>query len=179
MKQLNNLSTGEVIEIYKVKESGIYYTIYENTLFKELDIFGISKRVDLYSKTFKTSLNSPTVEEAEEEATISKILETETSFVDNGDIQNWNILIGSTGQQTVIRIIITNEAYDNALVDRDKVGGEYYLLNQVINYANTLPSNTSNVRTYGLAQYVEDLLPEHRFVLESYIGKGVTIENKL
>jgi hypothetical protein len=179
MKYLNNLNTGEVIRISKISDTGIYYTIYENKVYADQNLFGKDKRIDTNISDITFNNISGSFLDIKYEAAIRLLSTIETDYIVNEDEQNWNITVGSTNNPTTVRITIPNNVYDKALMARDNNTNQYYMLWQVINYCqNGLPTGTANCTYNAMVQYLEEILPEHLYVVEQYINQGVVIEYK-
>ena len=185
MKQLNNKITGEIITFHKSSETGIYYTIFENSIFLKDDKFGISKRIDAIDKLTEFAKNlfqNPTisVNEVIELATLIKIIEVEPGYEISEDSQNWYISIGSTGEPTNLRLLIPNKAYDSALRAKNNETDFYYPLWLVIAFGTeTIDAKFSQITYNSIVLYLLELLPEHEAILKMYENDGVIIEFKL
>lgn len=189
MKYLNCISHGEnggrLLRIKKISDSGIYYNIYENYSFlsKNLllnDELGISqsKRIDNSIGSIEIN-HGGFLSELIYEAALEVILQIETAFIINEDEYNWNVIYGSTNNETLFRITIPNNVYDKALMARDNSDNEFFMLWQVIDFCQKeLPVTTSNLTYNAMVQYLEEILPEHLSIIESYIKYGVSIEQK-
>lgn len=177
MNILNNKTTGQVISIDKISENNIYYTIYENTWFQSKKLFGIEKStgkgIDNTIRVNKTVFPDLTIsgDEYRNYVAMLQVVAIETGFTIETDVQNWYILIGSTNLPTTVRVFIPNKAYDLALGDRDNEEGTYYLLWQVISgVQSTLPTNTAQITYNCLCQYLEEIYPQSKEVLDYYIA---------
>lgn len=179
MKYLNNLNTGEVIRINKISDTGIYYTIYENKVYADQNLFGKDKRINIDNINDISFNNiSGSFNDIKYEAAIRLLSTIETDYTLNEDEQNWNIPDGSE-TKTTLRITIPNNVYDKALMDRDKPNNNYFMLWQVIDYCqNGLSTITANCTYNAMVQYLEYINPEHLYVVEQYIDEGVVIEYK-
>lgn len=184
MKYLNNTITGELIKLDKVSDNGIYYSIFENKPFKDELKFPVSARIEntIKSKMITEDYSGKSVLELESDIALECIIDSINSegWLINEDSQNWYIKKGSTGADTLIRLTIPNHAYDSALKDKDNSNGQYYPLWQVISFGTeNIDAKFSQITYNAIVIYLEELLPEHRQVIEMYASDGVVIEEKL
>jgi hypothetical protein len=177
---LNNIKTGELIRINKISDTGIYYTIYENKVYADSNLFPKDKRVNIDNiNNISFTGISGTFEDIKYEAAIRLLSTIELDYTLNEDEQNWNIPKGSLGDNTTLRITIPNNVYDKALMARDDNSNSYYMLWQVIDYCqNGLKTITSNCTYNAMVQYLVEIFPEHLYVVEQYINDGVVVEYK-
>lgn len=168
MQYLNNTQTGEVIKVTKTKDIGIYYEIYENTYCRDNSLFPILKVTDKRDNTIIP--NEPLNENDLIEYTSNlKVLEIETSFGLNNDIQNWCVQKGSTGLDTTLRVIIPNSLIIKSL----NTGSPLDLLLKGIEPLKDFLKKSNNFSV----QYLEELYLESRAILEMY--PEIIIENKI
>ncbi len=184
MKQLNNTKTGEIITYQKSKESGIFYTIWENSFYRDQNLHGISKRCDAFDPNIelnKSLFEGETLTNAEVEELLSyfKIQEVEIDFELSDELRNWYISKGSTTLDTLFRLFITNKAYDNALKAKNTPADFYYPLWMVISFGTeNIDSKFSQITDYSIVLYLEELLPKHQQILEMYVDDDVLIQIK-
>ena len=113
MIQLNNYSNGSIILVDKMKESGVYYKLYDNPYFKDLGLNAQDKRVDYVSHTFQSALVNPTLEEFINDGCIANILAVETGFEVSTDSQCWLMDIKP------IRIVANEKILEHILIADD------------------------------------------------------------
>jgi len=167
MKQLNN-ANGRVISIDKIdiQNNRIVYSIHE---------FG-DKNVKLSQESHKfTEINlqdylSETVNYTDlvnEQLAVEK----ETGYTYSDDNQNWTILKGSEGNDTLIRVYIPA-----SLINKEVNTGSAFdlLMKQMSPLAPFTQRNG-----VGSMQYLEELTEPAISILNSHLEDGVKIENKI
>jgi hypothetical protein len=91
--------------------------------------------------------------------------------VESIEPSNWVYATGSTGLETMVRI----------LIPADLIGKEMFTgspIDQLIQAMSPLAPWTTRGAN-SIVQYLEELLPEHKSLLESYNNDGIIIEYKL
>jgi hypothetical protein len=152
--QLNNLINGRIAIIDKID-------FYQNLIVYSTCEFGlipISQSKHIPAQSLKDLL-SQTVNC---ENSCLQILKTEvlTDFEISTDVKNWTVIKGSTGIDTTIRVFIPA----NVLVQVLNTGNDLDLLIKSME-----PLASFAVRDIsGSMQYLEELHPEHRAILEQY-----------
>jgi hypothetical protein len=184
MKQLNNKTTGEIITYSKSKETGIFYTIWENSFYRDLSQHGLNDRIDYFDEKIEIEKtifegNFISTELVRDYQTLLQLQSNFKDFDISTDLRNWHIESGSTGKETLYRVFITNKAYDNALKTKNDPTGQFYPLWMVISFGTeTIDAKYSQITDNSIVLYLVELLPEHRQILEMYVNDGVIIENK-
>jgi len=166
--QLNNITTGEIININKSKDSGIFYEIFENKYCLEHNLFPINKVCEKRDSDLLPTIPL-TENQLIELSSQLEILKTETNFELSNDLQNWCIKKGSEGGDTLIRLLIPN----TLIIKELNTGSNLDLLIKAIESLSPFAIRGVNYST----QYLEYLLPEHRIIVESY--PEIIIENKV
>ena len=171
--QLNNIENGRIAKISDIdfKQNRVIYSIYESLVYDTEGNIILAPLVGSFRFNPKIKLESlldttfnPTeycYQKLQEEI----LLDYEISE----DIQNWAIETGSTGELTTIRVYIPAA-----------------ILNEVLNTGEPLDlliqdmkplSPFAQRKEFGSMQYLENLLPEHREILETY--PTIKIEEKI
>ena len=179
MKYLNNKTNGNVIRITKVSDSAIYYSIFENSVFADKNEFAKSIVIAESINDVMVLEVNKTLIEVKQDCALQIISDNEPDFTIENDEKNWYITKGSTGIDTSIRLFIPNMAYDSALADKDNPEGLFFMLWQVISFGTTnIDAKFSQITYNSIILYLEELLPEHKSIIEMYADFGVLIEYK-
>ena len=162
--QLNNTSTGQIIRLAKVSNTGIAYDLYQNGLITSGERLAVSDTIDeSYVPDVTMSINDL------KEYLAYEILATKhTGFEESDDVKNWCIEKGSTGIDTTIRVFIPANLVSENVYTSSPLGQLMEAMQPLQEFA---------IRNdVGVVQYLEELLPEDRAILEMY--NNIIIENK-
>lgn len=156
--QLNG-QNGVVIQYVTTSINAITYNIYENDIFCNLNLYPVGANCN----GFDTSL-IPAIpynyNDLVNFITLNKINETEVNYVFSEINQNWAIDEGSTGEPTIVRILIPDN-FEFKYLSEDE---ELAFLFTVFADLKEWQLKTDNCTM----QYLEELLPEHKAIIERY-----------
>lgn len=162
--QLNNITTGQVITLVSSNETGISYDIYENAIYRDKGInakrCSTSKVIDKdIIPAIPLSVNLLTEQES-----LDILIQELEGFTYNSDVQNWKF------NDRLLRVLIPNELFNSSLAKQDNLG-------QLLLVMIPTVKDFTITSEHCVLVYLEELLPEHRYILEQY--SDIVIDNKL
>lgn len=168
---LINKTTGQILEVLAV--NGAYGTVtcqlYDNGIYLKL---GKVTKIDAIA--FNPTVTCPTPMNYAE---FMEYIGVETAkafyagFVEEEDLVNWCKPMGSTDSPTTIRVLIPNE-----LMAKEVFTGSP--LDQLIQ-GMSIYKEWCTRGELSIVQYLVELLPEHKYVLDAYSDKGVIVEYRV
>ncbi len=168
---INNTTNGNVIKINKIKDTGTFYNIYENTYCAENNLYPIKKKTDARDTTLVPS-EPMNEEDLRKHTSKLKILEAETNFELSDDEQNW--LIDSRPIRMLMKNTFLNEVLTKdehrplSIIIREELDANYNSDEKFIFVGN-------NYQT----AYFLDIDDEDEPIITPYIAQGkIIIENK-
>lgn len=169
-KILINKTTGQVINVVKIMrtEDSILYHLYDNGI-----DFMNNKPLKSETVKFDTTAVPETpmnFSELTDFLGVKTVQAMYSGFEISDEGLNWVHEVGSTGEKTTIRVFLPHELLG-------KIFGDGSPLDQLVQAMKVFkPWVVSGDR--GNVQYLIELLPEHRVLLEMYSSQGVIIQDK-
>lgn len=170
-KILINKTTGQIIEILGVNRNTetVTYQIYDNGINLSLGKVSMIKSI-VFNPTIVCSIPR-TYTEFMEYIGVETVKAMHPTFEESEDLINWCRPIGSTDEPTTIRVLIPND-----LMAKEIFTGSP--LDQLVQ-AMSVYKEWCTRGELSLVQYLVELLPEHKYILDSYVSQGVIIDYKV
>jgi hypothetical protein len=168
MKALINNTTGEILQYFKVlrSEQKVVYRLYANGLLYNQQI---AKEDGMLPLNLETVCPNPsTYDQFMEYIGVETLKQSFQGFTESEE--NWVFETGSTGLTTTVRVFIPSDLFTKVMYTGEP-------LDLLIQAMSPLKDWTTR-NDAGIVQYLEELLPEHRGLLEMYVEQGVLIEDK-
>lgn len=168
MKTLINNTTGEILQYFKVlrSEQKVVYKLYSNGLLYNQQI---AKEDGMLPLNLAVVCPNPSnYEQFMEYIGVETLKQNFTGFTESEE--NWIFATGSTGLATTVRVFIPSDLFAKTMYTGEP-------LDLLIQAMSPLKDWTTRNNS-GIVQYLEELMPEHRSLLEMYSILGVIIEDK-
>ena len=161
MKLINN-QTGQVLEYIKTmrSEQKAVYKLYANGILYKNGIAQVNDMIALTPETVALLL------EFLQGISIESLKQSFIGFTESEN--DWIHETGSTGNPTTVRVFIPSDLFAKVMYTGEP-------LDMLIQAMSPLKDFTTR-NDAGIVQYLEELLPEHRALLEMYVD--ILIENK-
>lgn len=178
MKTLINNTTGEILQYFKVlrSEQKVVYKIYSNGLLynqqtvKEDGLMPINFGIQFDTPiSFNPGVTSEAIyNNTMEFLGLATLKQASPGFVESEN--NWIFETGSTGNSTTVRVFIPSDLFAKVMY----TGEPLDLLIQAMSPLKDWTTRNDS----GIVQYLEELLPEHKAIIEMYAEYDVLIEYK-
>ena len=166
MKLINN-QTGQVLEYVKTmrSEQKTVYKLYANGILYKNRVMQTN---DMVALNLEILIPESNYTQFHERLGVESLKQSFTGFTEQEN--DWIFETGSTGMPTTVRVFIPSDLFAKTMYT-----GNY--LDMLIQAMSPLKDFTTRNEA-GIVQYLEELLPEHKAIIEMYADFGVLIEYK-